>query len=115
MTSPDLIARLRPRLEDKLHSVAARHAKIAAHLTNSDRSLPQDWSELAQVLENDEVLEALDGHDREELSAIRLALRRMDAGGYGVCASCGEDIAPGRLEALPLVMTCIRCASAAAS
>ena len=111
MTTADLTTRLRPRLEAQLRDVLSRHAKIDAHLHNADRTLPQDWSDLAQVLENDEVLEALDGSSRAEIDAIRVALHRMDEGTYGSCSVCGEAIRSARLEALPFVGTCIGCAS----
>ncbi len=38
------------------------------------------------------------------------ALARLDAGTYGQCALCGDDIGTGRLAALPAVGTCIVCA-----
>jgi len=44
----------------------------------------------------------------EEVDA---ALARLDAGTYGTCASCGEPIAPGRLEARPTARTCVTCAA----
>jgi RNA polymerase-binding transcription factor DksA len=39
------------------------------------------------------------------------ALVRLDAGTYGQCARCGDDIGTGRLDALPAAETCIGCAS----
>jgi len=42
----------------------------------------------------------------------REALRRMDAGTYGVCEACGRPIAKPRLEALPFVRFCVTCAAA---
>ena len=41
---------------------------------------------------------------------IRAALARLDAGEYGWCIGCGEEIAPARLEQDPAVPTCISCA-----
>lgn len=45
-----------------------------------------------------------------ELSRIDRALQRIEQGEFGVCARCGEDIAPGRLRADPANPVCIRCA-----
>jgi RNA polymerase-binding transcription factor DksA len=61
-------------------------------------------------IENDDVLNALDDAGRRELESIRRALARMDSGDYGICAACGEPIAPARLRALPTAELCIRCA-----
>ncbi len=46
-----------------------------------------------------------------ELQRIAAALRRIDAGEYGLCLTCGEPIAPARLELDPATSQCIRCAS----
>jgi DnaK suppressor protein len=45
------------------------------------------------------------------LVEIDAALARVQAGTYGVCASCGRPIAPARLEARPTAATCIECAN----
>ncbi len=47
---------------------------------------------------------------RGHLAEIDAAEQRLAAGGYGLCASCGGPIAPGRLEARPTARTCIGCA-----
>ena len=44
------------------------------------------------------------------LADVEAALARRDAGGYGVCESCGRPIAPERLAARPAARTCIDCA-----
>jgi len=40
------------------------------------------------------------------------ARRRLAEGTYGLCADCGEPIAPARLEALPSATRCLRCQEA---
>jgi RNA polymerase-binding protein DksA len=49
---------------------------------------------------------------RERLAAISNALRRLEAGSYGVCERCGQPIGADRLAARPAATTCIRCAGA---
>lgn len=63
----------------------------------------------SQVFEQQRDL-ALRDRSRLELSAVEAALRALDAGTYGTCTSCGNQIAPERLEAIPWVQTCIDCA-----
>jgi DnaK suppressor protein len=41
---------------------------------------------------------------------IEGALRRMDAGDYGYCTQCGEEIDIRRLEFDPANARCIKCA-----
>lgn len=48
---------------------------------------------------------------RQRLADIDAALSRLAAGTYGRCESCGQEIAPGRLEARPTARTCISCAA----
>lgn len=49
--------------------------------------------------------------DREEatLSLVRGALARIEAGTYGVCESCGDPIAFGRLTIMPEASRCAGC------
>ncbi|GAB6856098.1 TraR/DksA family transcriptional regulator [Microbacterium xylanilyticum] len=46
----------------------------------------------------------------EKLQQVDDALARLDAGTYGICASCGEPIPPGRLEVRPFAEYCVACA-----
>lgn len=47
---------------------------------------------------------------RQHLTEIDAALARMARGTYGLCTSCGLDIALGRLQARPQAQLCIACA-----
>ncbi|MCB9762769.1 MAG: TraR/DksA family transcriptional regulator [Alphaproteobacteria bacterium] len=101
---------VRAKLEQELREVTGRHARIDAHLHNADREVPQDSADRAQLMEHDEVLEALDDVERARIADLRAALRRMDAGTWGVCVRCGGAISERRLIALPTATQCIRCA-----
>jgi DnaK suppressor protein len=48
----------------------------------------------------------------ERLLRIERALTKLDEGTYGSCDSCGEPIAPKRLEAMPESVLCMECARA---
>lgn len=48
---------------------------------------------------------------RSQVEALDSALARVEAGSYGRCESCGQDIAPERLVARPAAARCITCAS----
>lgn len=48
-----------------------------------------------------------------ELQRIAAALDRLDEGGYGYCARCGEEIAIKRLQIDPSTPLCIDCANRA--
>jgi len=72
--------------------------------------LDADSSEQAAELGNVEVVSALETDAVNELAEINAALQRIEAGTYGVCISCGEDIAKPRLEARPSSFECVDCA-----
>jgi DnaK suppressor protein len=63
----------------------------------------------SQVFEQQRDL-ALRDRSRVELGQVDGALRRLDADIYGTCTSCGNPIAPERLEAIPWAPLCIDCA-----
>jgi DnaK suppressor protein len=48
-----------------------------------------------------------------QLRQIDKALSRLEAGEFGFCATCGEEISPGRLEFDPTATLCIECATKA--
>ncbi len=102
------IAERKATLEARLQELETRLARI-------DRSLGEapnpDWEENAQESENDEVLEELGHVGEEEVLAIRAALKRVDAGTYGICVKCGEEISQERLDVLPYTPFCRACAA----
>ena len=59
--------------------------------------------------------QAVEGRRRGEGKRLEAAIARIDAGEYGYCVNCGEEIAPRRLETDPIVATCIRCAARSTS
>ncbi len=48
---------------------------------------------------------------RDNLGMIELALERIEAGTFGTCAMCTDDIDPARLEAIPYALYCFKCQS----
>lgn len=48
---------------------------------------------------------------KTQLDGIDAALARIEEGTFGVCASCGKEISPARLEARPESIYCVDCKS----
>lgn len=63
------------------------------------------------ALQGQAMAQASERHRLAELARIDAAVHRIDAGTYGDCLSCGEEIAQGRLEADPAASLCIACAT----
>lgn len=72
--------------------------------------LDDDFGEQAIDRADDEVLDAVEAAALAEIELIEEALVRLDAGTYGICTACGDEIAPKRLEALPACRLWIACA-----
>jgi DnaK suppressor protein len=45
----------------------------------------------------------------DALSDVEHALKKYEAGTYGLCDSCGKPIEPARLEAMPQASLCMTC------
>ena len=60
-------------------------------------------------LQNQEIARGLRERETVKLAQIQAALRRLEAGTYGVCTACGGDVALGRLFVFPESETCASC------
>jgi RNA polymerase-binding transcription factor DksA len=97
----------REALETKLADLEKRLAGVKKDIT---KTLSSDFAEQATERENDDVLEEIARETQVSIQHLKAALQRMDDDSYGICASCGEEIAEGRLDALPETTFCVNCA-----
>ncbi len=74
-------------------------------------SYDEGFADSGQVTAERGEVDALVGSLRETLLDIDTALGKLEAGTYGRCESCGQDIAEARLEAMPAARLCMTCAS----
>lgn len=58
------------------------------------------------------LLDRLDERAKREIEAIDRALTKIEAGSYGRCEGCGDDIPVARLQAIPWAATCLVCSEA---
>jgi RNA polymerase-binding transcription factor len=70
-----------------------------------------EFEEGAQTEHEAFTLSRLGETQRREIVQIDAAIQRIDAGEYGVCRDCGQDIDPRRLTALPYALLCTECAA----
>ncbi|MFN8370715.1 MAG: TraR/DksA C4-type zinc finger protein [Bacteriovoracaceae bacterium] len=75
-----------------------------------DEPLDPNLEEQSLSLENIEVVDSLDEISRNKLKQIREALKLIETGKYGVCASCEQLISESRLMAIPYAQICVNCA-----
>lgn len=105
--------RAREQLTRRLAELVSREKALEQHLRQADGRLDADMPDRVSYTEMDEVIEGLDDAARAEIGSIKIALERLDAGTWGVCASCGDTIAAGRLSAIPHTALCVSCAASA--
>ena len=101
------LEKIKLELETTLRELEARVQGIDAKLSATP---DPDWEENAKESEDDEVLNKLGDLTSDEIHHIRLALKRIESGEYGICTACQSKIGAERLEALPFATECIRCA-----
>ena len=101
-TLPELGFDPQQRLREALAETLRRDERLVAHLRNEggDR-IPSQVEDWVQLLEDDEVISALDERARAQIVAIRRALERVERGTYGLSVVSGEPIEAERLRAIP--------------
>lgn len=91
----------------------ARKAELDKRLHQIEHDLDEpashDIVDRATEREDDEVMEAMGNAGLGEIEAINAALSRIDAGTFGLCVACDEDISPERLSIMPTAVKCRNC------
>jgi DnaK suppressor protein len=110
MAETTLHATLRDRLQDERDRL---HDQLRQMGIGPGGKLDFDdgFADSGQVTAERGEVEALGGTLLDTLREIEDALAKFDAGTYGLCESCGNQIAEARLEAMPAARLCIDCAS----
>ena len=76
---------------------------------SADEDTAQDIADKAASSYNKEFLFHQSNADRQLLQMVDGALARIREGSFGECISCGKEINPKRLEAVPWTRHCIEC------
>ncbi|GAB7002636.1 hypothetical protein JCM18899A_01070 [Nocardioides sp. AN3] len=104
-------------------------ARLLADLDRARRRLAELTGDFREIIEASQSTNADDEHDpegatiafersqvatliaqaRQRLEDADAAMRRLEAGTYGVCERCGRPIPTERLEARPTARTCVSC------
>ena len=97
------------RLREELHMGEADMADL---LADSSDSAGDDQADAgSKTLEREQEM-SVNANARDLLDQSTHALRRLEAGTYGICESCGSVIPAGRLRAFPRATLCIACKQA---
>ena len=99
------LAFIRQAMESQLKSTGPTRGMRDSILIDQHAD-PVDMTQ--QATEREMVVQSLD-RDSTLTRRLRSAIDRIDAGLYGICLHCEEEIAPKRLKALPWAELCIHC------
>ena len=107
--------RFRSELEqhrERLQSTIAHHDIGNSSLTEETGELMSSSSDnhladTASETYEREFDEGLEEDAQDQLRDVESALKRLEAGTYGTCSSCGKPIPVERLEAVPWTTLCI--------
>lgn len=90
----------------------AQRAELVRQIGNRDgiaiEKSPDALDEVQHACERELAIRNLD-RESNLLRNVRGALRRLDAGSFGVCLHCEEDISAKRLAAVPWTPFCLAC------
>ena len=103
------IETIKRELEQRRQDLHTTMTKNAQDGRAAGEESAQDIADRATSSYTKEFLFTQSANDRHLLQMVEGALVRINEGTYGECISCGNEINPKRLEAVPWARHCIAC------
>jgi DnaK suppressor protein len=97
------------RLETRQQELRRTVSRTQQDGRSADEDTAQDIADRAASSYTKEFLFHQSNNDRQLLQMVDGALSRIREGSFGECISCGKEINPKRLEAVPWTRHCIEC------
>lgn len=97
------------RLEDRQRELRSQVSRTEQDGRAADLDTAQDIADRASSSYQKEFLFHQSSNERQLLQMVEGALSRIREGSFGECISCGNEINPKRLEAVPWTRHCIAC------
>ena len=108
----DKLLSLRARLRGEVSQMAETALKKnRGDGRGETSSMPIHMADLGSDNFEQEFTLSLMENEEEAISAVEMALERIDDGTYGQCEECGCKIPKARLNAIPYAPLCVKCAS----
>lgn len=99
----------RRRLEERQQALRKTVSRTEEDGRIADQDSAQDIADRAASSYTKEFLFSQSNNERQLLQMVETALQRIREGTFGLCVSCGNEINPRRLEAVPWTRYCIEC------
>ncbi|MGD2062180.1 MAG: TraR/DksA C4-type zinc finger protein [Nitrospirota bacterium] len=108
----DRWAAIRDQLETRRAELLADAHQVLEGSLGSEKEVMAEIGDRATEEIDDNFQARLKGREHKLIAKIDDTLARMARGEYGLCESCGEEIAYARLLARPVTTMCIDCKTA---
>jgi DnaK suppressor protein len=95
-------------LTEEMKALLNEADKTVTEMTSDASNFPDPTDRATQESDRNFELRIRD-RERKLLNKIRAALERIDAGEFGICEECGEEIGVARLKVRPVTTLCINC------
>jgi RNA polymerase-binding transcription factor len=99
----------RKKLEERQQALRKAVSRTEEDGRIADQEAAQDIADRAANSYTKEFLFSQSNTERALLNMVESALQRIREGSFGECVSCGNEINPKRLEAVPWTRYCIAC------
>ena len=100
-----LLVAARAHLADERASLRRQLADLGEG--GDDLAFDEGFADSSQVAAEQGEVRALTANLKALLADVERAIAKIDDGNYGTCETCGEPIAPARLEAMPASRFCV--------
>lgn len=101
---------LRARLRGDVNQMAEAALKKDRLQSGGESAMPIHMADIGSDAFEQEFTLSLMQNDEEALFLIESALERIEEGAFGECEECGVSIPKARLNAIPFVSCCVKCA-----
>ena len=105
-----------PAIRAALEAELVGLAEASAAAADERRPVALDQQSVGRLsrmnaLQLQAMAKAVEGRRQGREARIRAALGRLDAGEYGFCLGCGDDILAARLAIDPTIARCVACST----
>lgn len=107
--APEQLASIREALLQRRSSLLRQQENQLNALNSPEKHHIADLEEMGTDGADTDSLCALVDLSSSNIDQIDSALKKLDAGNYGICETCNEPIAVARLEFLPFAALCVDC------
>ena len=95
-------------LSTQLKELLSQADDTVSDMTGSSDNFPDPTDRASLEADRNFILRIRD-REHKLIKKIKKALDRIEAGTFGICETCGEDISINRLKARPVTTQCIEC------